>query len=177
MAVSIVATAGSASANSYITLAEADTYMEARLNASAWETDATTDNQNRALVEATRELTTLFYQGQRADDTQALAWPRQNAIDPDRFSSGFYYETTEIPQRVKDATAELALEFIKAGTTDVAALPATDGVIQKTVDVLSTTYADPTRRKSGLARYPRVLKLIAPLLDSAYSGSLRVVRA
>lgn len=176
MPVAIDATVGGASSNSFVTLAEAATYMEGRLNASAWETDATTDSKNRALVEATRELNVLVYEGFRATSTQALAWPRYGAVDPDQFGAGHLYESTEIPQRIKDAECELALEFIKAGTTDVAALPVTDGVIQKVVDVLSTTYADPTKRKQGLQRFPRVYKLIAPLLDGAGS-SLRVVRA
>lgn len=176
MPVTIDASVGGASSNSYVTLAEAATYMTARLNASAWETDATTDNKNRALVEATRELNVLVYEGFRAASTQALAWPRFGAVNPDQFGAGHLYLSTEIPQRIKDAQCELALEFIKAGTTDLAALPATDGVISKTVDVLSTTYADPTKRKQGLARFPRVMKLIAPLLDGAGS-SLRVIRA
>jgi hypothetical protein len=175
MAVAIVADAGSASANSFVTLDEAAAYMESRLNGSSWETDATTDNKNRALVEATRELSALTWQGTRTDDTQALAWPREWVLNPDASSAGFYYESTEIPQRVKDATCELAFQFIKSGTTDVAALPATDGVIQKTIDVISTTYADPSHRKTGIARFPRIYKLIAPLLDGVGS-SFRLVR-
>lgn len=174
MAVVIDATAGSASANSFITLAAATTYLEGRLNSSAW-TSATTDETNRALVEATRELTLLPWQSTRTDDTQALAWPRFGVVDPDASSSGFYFDSTEIPQRVKDATCELALEFIKAGTTDLAALPASDGVIQRTIAVISTTYADPTKRQQGLRRFPRVYALVAPMLD-AMAGSLRVVR-
>lgn len=166
MAVAIVATVGSASANSFVTLAEAATYMEARLNASTWETDASTDTKNRALVEATRELDSLGWVGRRAADTQALSWPRDLAVDPDS-PNAWFYDDDEIPQRVKDATCELAFQFVKSGTTDVAALDATNNIISKTVDVLSTTYADPHQRAKGLARYPRVMARIAPLLEGA----------
>jgi hypothetical protein len=177
LAVTIDAAVGGASANSFVTLAEAAAYLEGRLNASTWETDATTDNKNRALVEATRELTVLGWKGSRADDTQALSWPRQWAVDPDASVPGVFYASTEVPQRVKDATMELAFQFIKSGTTDVAALPSTDGVISKTIDVISTTYADPSQRARGLQRFPRVYSLIAPLLAGAAAGRLRVERA
>lgn len=181
MAVTIVATVGSASANSFVTLAEADTYIEGRLNASTW-TSATTDNKNRSLVEATRDLSALSYKGDRVNATQALSWPRENAPDPDHpgidsvgGSTLGDFASNIIPQRVKDATCELAFQFIKAGTTDVAALDPTQGIISKTVDVLSTTYAEPHERARGLARYPRVMAYIKPLLSVAANG-LQVFR-
>jgi hypothetical protein len=162
MAITIIATAGSASANSFVTLAEAASYMEGRLNATSWETTATTDQKNRALVEATRELSNKTYIGERADTTQALAWPRQMAHDPDSPNADFYASTV-VPQRVKDATCELAFQFIKAGSTDVAALDANYAVKRKRIDVIETEY-DNFQRKDGLARYPSVLRFIKPLL-------------
>ena len=163
MAVTIVATAGSASANSYALLTEAETFMEARLNASLW-TAATDDSKNRALVEATRELTNLTYKGDRADTTQALAWPRSFVYNPDSPVQD-YYDNTIVPQRIKDATCELAFQFIKAGTSDLAALDPTVGIVSKTVDVLSTTY-DVNRRPSGLRRFPSVWRYVKDLLLS-----------
>ena len=125
MAVTIVATVGSASANSYVTLAECTTYMEARLNSDAFD-DAVADDQNRALVEATRELTVLPWDGLQVTATQALAWPRQWSRDPDSPVQD-YFDTDVVPQRVKDATCELAFQFLKAGTTDLAAESADPG--------------------------------------------------
>jgi hypothetical protein len=173
LAVVITATVGSASANSFVTSAECDTYHEGRLNATAW-SDAVSDDKNRALVEAQRELNTLSYEGNRVDSAQALQWPRWNACNPDGTGSSFYYLSTEIPQRMKDAQCELALEFLKSGTTDLAALPSTDGVIQKTVDVLTTIW-DPRQKRQGLQRFPRVWRLIAPLLDGV-GNQTRIVR-
>lgn len=166
MAVTIDSTVGGASANSFVLLTEAQTYMDARLNESAWES-ATTDSKNRALVEATRELSARNdWCGRRASDTQALAWPRDWAINPDDPNLS-YFSSSTIPQRVKDATCELAHQFIKAGTTDISELPSTDGVIEKTVDVLTTVYAEPYQRKTGLRRYPTVWRFIAPLLEAS----------
>ncbi len=176
MTITIVADVGSATANSFVLLAEASAYLATRLNASAF-TGGTVDveSQKAALCEATRELSAIQWQGSRVTETQALAWPRYCAHNPDGISSWTQYEGTVIPQRIKDATCELALEFLKAGTTDIAAAGATDGIIEKTTDVLTTRYADPSQRAQGLARYPRVMKLIGPLLEAGV-GQVRLVR-
>lgn len=165
MALTIIATAGSASANSFVTLAESETYMLGRGNKSTW-TAAADGDKNIALVEATRDIDALGFVGYRADSTQALAWPRQWAIDPDDPSSN-YYDTDEIPTRIKNATCELAFQYIKAGTTDVAALDSKSNVKRKKVDVLETEYFTPTETARGLARYPRVLGWLLPLLANS----------
>ena len=183
MAVSITATVGSATANSYVTLVEADAALEARLNVSAWD-DATDDVKNRALVEAQAELQTLDWVGTRTDAVQALAWPREYAINPDAPSDADLdllpeptYLDDEIPVRVKNAQIELAFQFIKAGTTDLAMPLSNEGVISKTIGPLNTQWAGPGLRPTrGLARFPRVMALLAPLLTSG-NGSIAVVRA
>lgn len=186
MAITIVETPGSANANSFVTEAEVIAYMATRLNASAWATvtgSTCTEDEKKALVEATRDLSALSYKGERVDSTQALSWPREDCPNPD--SPGIDtmggetlgdYPSDSIPQRVKDATCELAFQYLKAGTSDVAALDATTGIISKTVGPLSTTYAEPHQRPVGLARYPRVMAYIRPLLAAASQGGLTVVR-
>lgn len=138
--------------------------MLGRLNASLW--TGADDTKNRALVEAQRELDGLTWIGKRASSTQALSWPRDWAVNPDD-PNGDYYASTVVPQRLKDAQCELAFMFLKAGTTDVAALDATDGIVEKKIDVLTTRYAAPHERPTGLARYPRVLRFIMPLLEGS----------
>jgi hypothetical protein len=170
--ITIVETAGAANANSFVSVAEADAYLETRLNSTAW---TGTEPKKQALVEATRELSAIGWQGYRASDAQALAWPRFNAPDPDGTSDFVYFDTAEIPQRIKDATCELALEFLRAGTTDVAALDSLIGITEETVGPLTTRYAEPSQRAQGLARYPRVQKHIAPLLGVG-AGQVRLTR-
>ena len=147
-------------------------YCEGRLNASVWVASAA---QEPALVESARELSALNWQGLTVSETQALNWPRQYVCDVDS-PSGLYFATTIIPQRVKDAACELALQFLKAGTTDIAAMPTTEGVIEKTVDVLTTRWADPRAQKVGLRRYPSVWRTIQPLLLSAGGIVVPLVR-
>ncbi len=173
----LVATVGSASANSFVTVAECDTYCDARLNASAW-TDETDDDQKiRALIGATQELSSRAgWIGDRASSTQALAWPRINAENPDSAWPGHtWYRTTEIPQRVKDATCELALQSLILGTTDLAAADPTLNVRRKVVDVLETEYFEPQQRVKGLGRFPSVIRYIAPLLSGS-SSSVPIIR-
>lgn len=162
MPIPINATPGAADANSYATEAEAAAYANTRLNLSGWVSVAAplTDNERRALIEATRELDVLEYRGARATDTQALEWPRtdvpSNLATPD-----------SIPGRLRTATIELAIQFLKAGPQDLAGPNPDQGVIRKKLDVIETEWEKSGTRPEGMARFPRVLSLIAPLLASA----------
>jgi len=173
MAITIDATVGGSSANSFVTLAEMTTYMEGRLNSSTFD-DATTDNQNRALAEATRYLSALDWCGYRVTDTQALSWPRQWAYDPDSPNQD-YFDTDVIPVRIKRGTMELAFQFLKAGTSDVAALDAAAGIKRKRIDVIETEY-DTARRPIGLSSYPSVLREIGVLLENSSSTGFSIVK-
>jgi hypothetical protein len=153
-------------------------YCEGRLNAGAW-TGA--DAQLPALVEATRDLSLLPWKGYRATAVQALAWPRTEVVNPDLPNSvgdptAQFYADDVVPQRVKDATCELALQYLVAGTTDLASLSPTAEVIRKKVDVLDTEFARPVDRPQGLARFPRVLQFLGPLLQGLGVGNLALSR-
>ena len=122
MAVTIDATAGGANANSYITLAEADTFVEAMISSSdvsKW-TTGNDDTRNRALTAAAERLDRERFLGARATDTQARQWPRTGVSKPDTYvntyATGFpfrisedYFTDTEIPDQVKRAQIELAV--------------------------------------------------------------------
>jgi hypothetical protein len=173
MAVVVVATVGASNANSFVDVATFGAYANNRLNAGV-ATTATDDDKGRAVIEATRELNSLTWLGLRVNGIQALAWPRTGVANPDAPGCDTY-TSTEVPQRVTEATCELALQFLKAGTTDLASIDPNAGVIEKTVDVLTTKWADPSQRTQGLARFPRVMNSITPLLSST-AGQVRLVR-
>lgn len=188
----IVATVAGISSNSFCTLAEAETYLSARLNATAW-TAAVDDSKNMALLEACRDLSGLgCWRGRRVNDTQALSWPRDYVPDPDNpdnegllvtgyqvleapFSTIVYYLTTIVPVRVKDAQIELALEYLRAGSSDVAGLDPSSNIKSEKVDVIETVYVGQGQRVTGLVRYPRVMARIGPLLEPTKIG-MTVVR-
>ena len=122
MAVTIDATVGGASANSYLTLAQADAYVEAMIESAdvaKWGTGGA-DSRNRALTAAAERLDRERFIGARTNDTQARQWPREGVRKPDTYvrtyTAGFpfrltedYYTNSEIPDQIKRAQIELAV--------------------------------------------------------------------
>lgn len=117
MPAAIDATLSGASANSYVTLAGANTYFETVPDSTSW-TSKTDDQKNRALISATRWIDALSFYGDRCTETQALKWPRDNyRID------GIELACTLIPEPIKTATYELA----RALANDTDAITGTTG--------------------------------------------------
>jgi hypothetical protein len=114
MSTIIDATIGGASANSYVTLAEATAYFATRLYVDDWAAAASDTAREQALIMAARRIDEEDFIGYRASSTQSLKWPRLNAQKPDSFA---YYEATEIPQLVKVAQFEYALLFVGSDET------------------------------------------------------------
>jgi len=122
MAITIVATAGAASANSYLTLSDTQDLIDGLVeddDVAAW-ASATTDQKNRALYSATQRIDRERFLGARATDTQALQWPRTGVRKPDTYintyATGFpfrittdYFTDTEIPDQIKKALAVLSV--------------------------------------------------------------------
>lgn len=117
MPATIDATLAGATANSYVTLAAADTYFETVPDSSTW-TDKTTDAKNRALISATRWIDALSFYGNRCSTTQALRWPRT-----DYTVDGVDLACTVIPDGIKVATYELA----RALANDTSAITGSTG--------------------------------------------------
>jgi hypothetical protein len=113
---------GGATANSYVSVASADSYFSARVNASSWNdisnntnaTSSTTQKEN-LLKQATREIDRkLRFQDQKYydvplgnDNYQALEFPRTSTLDDDG--------DRIIPDEVKFATYEQALWLQERG--------------------------------------------------------------
>jgi len=117
VAATITATLSSATANSYVTLTEANTYFETVPDSSTW-TNKTDDQKNRSLIAATRWIDTLNYYGSRCDNGQALKFPRNNyTIDNVELTC------TTIPNNIKYAQYELA----RALANDTSAVTGTTG--------------------------------------------------
>jgi len=107
------ATIGGASSDSYISVADADTYHGTNLNVTDW-TGAIAANKEKALKMATRLLDErIDWVGSKNTDAQALRWPRGLVTTPD----GYAVETTEIPTAVTNATAEFAKYLIASDRT------------------------------------------------------------
>lgn len=99
---------GLSTAESFISVADADAYFTARGNA-AWTGSSTVKEQ--ALRKATDFMQGRYasrWKGTRKTSGQALAWPRLAVIDPD----GWDVSDTIVPSAVKNACAELAVRSL-----------------------------------------------------------------
>lgn len=122
MAVTVTATVGSASANSYLTVAGADVIANTMVGTLSW-SSASSDNKGRALISATNGLETMSWIGARATETQALAWPRTGAACGDKD-----YDDDEIPREVELATFDLANALLDNPTL-LRSAPSSDALV------------------------------------------------
>jgi len=134
MAITLDATVGGASANTYITLDDANAIIEGFVlsdDNAAWD-NSSTDNKNRALFTAAQRIDREKFLGGRVSDTQALEWPRSGVRKPDTYTNLYglsfpnrlvadYYTDTEIPDRVKKAQVVLAV-YLNNNRNDFAAV-------------------------------------------------------
>ena len=161
---------GKSNANSYVTLESCDEY-HASMGNSAWVVDDEDADNIAARETAIRKATAFIdrkyngrFLGRRQVASQALMWPRWNAIDED----GFVIE--DVPDAVKYATCEAALRAFQ-GTDLMPDMERGGAVIQETIGPISTTYA--AGAPAG-TRYDMIEGLLRPCLSG---GGLRLVRA
>lgn len=117
----VVTTPGDATANSYASLVDAEAYvLTLPLVATAW-SGCTSEKKNAALVQATRMMDTLAWQGVlTTPGVQALMWPRSGVVLPDSQNIpnvfGANWEltvpSTTIPTKVRDACCEFAIRLV-----------------------------------------------------------------
>lgn len=98
----------SATCNSYVSIAEADTYVVDRVHDSAlaasWAA-LNTAAKSKYLVNATRSIEMISeWIGDRYSRDQKLGWPRVNA-----FVDNYLVDQVTFPEPVKEATIEMAM--------------------------------------------------------------------
>jgi hypothetical protein len=124
---------GLASANAYVSVEEANVYHKDRGN-SAWV--GASSQKQVAIIKATAYLEAMYRwtTGDKILVEQKLSWPRMGAYDRD----GYAIEWYEVPDAVKEATAELALVALTTSLT-----PSYDRITRsEQIGPISVTYAD-----------------------------------
>lgn len=102
-------TPGSATQDSFATVAEFKTYRANRLPALAGAVNAVDSAIEAALIVAGRSLDANFqWTGAAVDAVQAMTWPRSGMLT----RNGFAIATTEIPRDLKTAQCELAYQLL-----------------------------------------------------------------
>lgn len=124
---------GKADAESYCSVADADTYHVNMAN-TTWTATATATKE-AALRKATRYVDgNYLFSGVKQTGEQALLWPRLGAV-----RAGWLVDEGSVPTQVRDACAELAFQSL---TNDLAPTGAQGGaVVREKVDVLEVEYA------------------------------------
>lgn len=154
---------GKTDANSYLSVDDADTYHSNVTGSAVWAGAALTTKQN-ALIVATQYLDARYgskWRGFRSGADQALAWPRSMAYDED----GYAHDDDALPQRLQDATAELALRVV-LGDQLLAPVPSPGQVTAESVTIGPITESKEYAggRPYGTV-YPKVAALVRPLID------------
>ena len=115
MTIEVETGTGSATAESYASVDDADLYCSSR-GLTAWAALATA-NKEAALRNATDFMVQSYryaWSGSRTSSTQALDWPRWNVplrdVPGGYASNPAYYPINKIPEEVKHACALLALK-------------------------------------------------------------------
>lgn len=131
------ATVGGSSANSYLSVADADEILDLRLGTAAW-ADIADDDKARAIIQATQDIDAVRFVGCKVNVEQALEFPRTGQSEP--------YD--EIPLAILRACAyqayELAMNLATGGRSEQQQRDRA-GVISYTIGNLSETFVGPAK--------------------------------
>jgi hypothetical protein len=148
-----------ASANSYVTVAEAVAFAANRGVTLPGE-DAT----KVLVIKSMDWLESLYlrYQGALKSETQELQWPRTGIT-----VNGFTLADTVIPKALKNAQCQVIMDLF-SGIDPQANFAASPAVIKEKVDVLETTYSELTPDSIPYLR--KALDFLQPLFGTVASG-------
>lgn len=156
-------------------LPDAQSYVDATTlsayAASRGETlPATPEEQEALLLRAMDYLETLRYEGVRANESQALEWPRRGVM-----LFEWYVDSDKIPTRLQQAQMQLAIDAQTADLMSHVKASATGAVLEQRVEgAVAVKYAAPTatlHSGPGAAAdgtyLPRAAALLRPLVRAA----------
>lgn len=130
-------TAGSATANAYVTLAVADQYHLDRPPVGTTWSAASSDQKTAAILWATRLMDSMWqWVGYPTDAIQALLWPRGGVLKRNGWE---YVDLHVIPIELQQATAEFARQLLvgdRAGDSDIE----TQGIRQLTAGPVQLSF-------------------------------------
>ena len=158
---------GKTDANSYCTVAYADTYHATYTASSDW-SGATEANKIAALIKGTMYIDLKYgqrWKGYKArgygdEDEQALDWPQIGNYDAD----GWPYDEMTIPARIKQAACEAALRAL-LGDDLLGTVTATGSITSESVTVgpISESKSYSGGKPYGYV-YPKIDALVRPFI-------------
>jgi len=163
-------TIGSATANSYPTVLEADAYFLNRFHVSFW-ASLPNEDKEKLLITATSLLDWYVkWAGLKVSDTQALAWPRTGVYT----ELGNEISSSVIPAQVKTAVFELIIASYEADRTSDSGLEGLSMLKLSSLQIQATDkYANPPRKVIPES----VWKILGELCVKGGISVVRLVRA
>jgi len=155
----INSTPGDALADSYVSVADADTYFNMSYGSNAWST-INNSNKEVLLVQSTRLLDSIYVWSGLIDSssTQSLRWPRTGVIDMDRRA----VSSSTIPKAIKNATCEMAMSIFSGGGYN----PTENTLDSMKIGPISMNFSDVTKT-------PVIPKIVQDLIqDLGYLNSV-----
>jgi hypothetical protein len=185
MSITIDATAGGSSANSYISWTDAVAYFT-DLPGFAWNAlDSTDDIRKTALVVATRQIDQLRFIGRKygsetegATDYQTLEWPRRansaSEFPNSERGTGLPYSRNQageliVPKQVREACA-LQANYLLETTSGIGEMSDREKLIREGVSSISVPGMTESYQSGGKRRLshlsPEVVRLIGKFIQS-----------
>lgn len=167
-------TASSASANSYVTVAEVDTFC-INYGLSGWSTLSTT-NKETAIIRGMAYVETFNFKGIKMSYSDPLEWPRYGVWDESYYGMAEDWSSEElafyqeIPKGVKNAVCRAAYE--ESQSSGCLQGSVTSNIKREKIDVLETEYFD---NEPSVTIYRSVEGFLKGLLNSANVVNVRRV--
>lgn len=153
MAFTFDSDSGSTTANSYISVDDAEDYFAGSTQSEKWD-ELEPSFKEKHLVSATRTLNSEIYGGIKATTSQALEWPRIGVTDYNG------YPLSGVPQKLKDAVCELVTWNLSERLLDDFELESFESYSVGPIDV--------TTRAGAKKKYP---DSVSTLLNSIGPGA------
>lgn len=156
---------GLATADSLVSVAEADLLQAGRNNAT-WFAMSLAEKEAKLREGSSYVSWNYEWKGSIAYAVQALAWPRIEVVDHE----GRYIPSTLVPARVKEAVIILAGETGALQPATSAASVAAGELKRKRVGPLELEYFQGTSGSSATRSFPEVVMLLRGLIRGSPGG-------
>ncbi len=165
-------TVSSASANTYITLAEADTYCS-NMAYTSWASLASSTRES-CILRAMVYIDALAFKGYKTSFQNPLSWPRAGVysdIRNDLFGFWSEYPVNEIPKSLKRGLCHAAYE--ESLEADILLATSQDNIKREKIDIIETEYfsSQPSQKI-----FTKVLALMSDIVQETGSRMANILR-
>lgn len=154
-------------ANTYVSVTDVDTYCENR-GLTTWSNSYDDDAKEQAILRAMDYIEALFWKGLKANESNALEWPRSGVVD----KNGYTVEDNAVPIQVQYGLCRASYEEFNSPGCLLKNMTKDDFVTEKEIEgAISKKYQVGKDRTV----YSVIIAHLAPYVSS-FNGSVTIVR-